>query len=283
MRSIRSMRYAPLFAIGAAGALLLASCASQPQGPMVSTPPTVSVSSFKSVSFDPKLVKYEANVLIHNNAGVELEFQRTDWAVDLFDAELFTDSFRGPKRMRANADQTVPFGFQIATSDIANQGIDLLAEASLRVTFRGEVRTAARYGLDPVPFTATVTVPLPRIPDVAYLGSEGDPLSDTWRLHFNVTNNNSFPITLSSVKTFVVLNSKRYSLVHTKGETVLQPGVASPVDLQMETTPGKALSMALNLATNRNLRFNITGQVTCNTQYGWIFIPLDLEEALYGD
>jgi len=282
MRSTRSMRYASVLALGAAGALLLASCASQPQGPMVSTPPTVSVSSFQSISFSPTLVKYEAKVLIHNKADAELEFQRVDWAVDLFDTELFTDSFSGPKRMKAGGDQTVPFGFQIATKDIANQGIDLLAEESLRVTFRGEVRTAARYGMDPVPFTATVTVPLPRMPDVSYLGSEGDPLSDAWRLHFNVTNNNSFPVTLSSVKTFVVLNAKKYSLVHTKGETVLQPGVVTPVDLQMETTPGKALSMALNLATNRNLRFNLTGQVTCKTQYGWIFIPLDLEEALYG-
>jgi len=272
-----------LFVVGAACALLAAGCASQPQGPMISTPPTVSVSSFNSVSFSPTLVKYEAKVLVHNNADAELEFQRVDWGVDLFDTELFTDSFSGPRRMRANGDQTVPFSFQIATKDIANQGIDLLSEQSLRVTFRGEVRTAARYGLDPVPFTATVTVPLPRMPDVSYLGSEGDPLSDAWRLHFSVTNNNSFPVTLSSVKTFVVLNGKKYSLVHTKGETALPAGVATPVDLQMETTPGKALSMALNLATNRNLRFNITGQVTCNTQYGWIFIPLDLEEGLYGE
>lgn len=49
-------------------------------------------------------------------------------------------------------------------SDIANQGIDLLSEESLRVTFRGNVYTAPRYGMDPVPFTATVTVPLPRMP-----------------------------------------------------------------------------------------------------------------------
>ena len=270
------------FVIGAACALLVAGCASQPQGPMVSTPPTVSVSSFQSASFSPTLVKYEAKVLIHNNADADLEFQRVDFAVDLFDNELFTDS-SSLKRMKAGGDLNVPFSFQIAVKDIQNQGIDVLAEQSLRVTLRGEVRTAVRYGMDPVPFTATVTVPLPRMPNVAYLGSEGDPLTDAWRLHFNVTNNNSFPVTLSSVKTFVVLNGKRYSLVHTHGETELQPGAATPVDLQMETTPGKALSMALNLATNRNLRFNLTGQVTCKTQYGWIFIPLDLEEALYGD
>jgi len=268
-------------AIAVSAVLLVAGCASQ--GPMVSTPPTVSVSSFQSTSFSPTLVKYEARVLVHNNAGAVLELQRIDYAVDLFDTQLFTDSSSGLKRTNPNGDQTFTFGFQIATKDIADQGIDLLSEQSLRVTFRGEVRTAARYGMDPVPFTATVTVPLPRMPDVNYLGSEGDPLTDAWRLHFNVTNNNSFPVTLSSVKTFVVLNGKKYSLVHTHGETELSSGVATPVDLQMETSPGKALSMALNLATNRSLRFNLTGMVTCNTQYGWVFIPLDLEEALYGE
>ena len=271
-----------VFVIGAACALVIAGCASQPQGPMISTPPTVSVSSFNSVSFSPTLVKYEAKVLIHNNADAELEFQRADFAVDLFDTELFTDS-SSLRRLKAGGDLTVPFNFQVATKDIANQGIDLFSEESLRVTLRGEVRTAVRYGMDPVLFTATVTVPLPRTPDVAYLGSEGDPLTDAWRLHFNVTNRSSFPITLSSVKTFVVLNGKKYSLVHTHGETELPTGVATPVDLQMETSPGKALSMALNLAANRSLRFNLTGTVTCKTQYGWIYIPLDLEEALYGE
>ena len=268
--------------LAAAGALFLAGCASEPQGPMVSTPPTVSVSAFRSVSFSPTLVKYQANVLIHNNADSDIDFQRIDWAVDLFDTELFTDSTKAPKRMHANGDQVVPFGFQVATQDIANQGIDLFSEQSLKVTLRGELFTAARYGMDPVPFTATVTVPLPRIPDVAYLGSEGDPLTDAWRLHFSVTNKSSFPITLDSVKTFVDLNGKKYSLVHTKGQTILQPGVATPVDLQMETSPGKALSMTLNIITNRDLRFNLTGQITCTTDYGSIFIPMDLEEALYG-
>ena len=222
------MKIGAYLAVAAAGALFLSGCASEPQGPMVSAPPTVSVSSFKSVSFSPTLVKYQANVLIHNNADTDIDFQKIDWAVDLFDTELFTDSTKGPKRLHANGDQVVPFGFQVATRDIANQGIDLFSEQSLKVTLRGQVFTAGRYGMDPVPFTATVSVPLPSIPDVAYVGSEGDPLTDAWRLHFSVTNRSSFPITLQSVKTFVELNGKKYSLVHTKGDMVLQPGVATP-------------------------------------------------------
>jgi len=278
-----AMRSAAALCAAAACALLVGACASQPQGPMVDVQPTVTVSSFQSTSFSPTLVKYEAKVLIHNNAPTDIEFRGVDYAVDLFDTELFTDSFSGVRKTRANGDQTVTFPFQVAVKDIVNQGIDVLSEQNITVTFRGEVYTAKRYGLDPVPFTATVSVPLPRVPDVAYLGSEGDPLTDAWRLHFSVTNTNAFPVTLSSVKTFLVLNGKRYSMVHTHGQTDLQPGVATPVDLQMETSPGKALSMALNLAANRSLHWNLTGQVTCSTQYGWVYIPLDLEEALYGD
>ena len=49
----------------------------------------------------------------------------------------------------------------------------------------------------------------------------------------------------------------------------------------MENSPGKTLSMALNLASNRDLRFNLTGTVTFKTPYGWIFIPLNVEEGLF--
>ena len=125
-----------------------------------------------------------------------------------------------------NGDQTLTYSFQIAMKDIANQGIDLLSEQSLRVTLRGEVYTAARYGMDPQPFTATSTVPMPRMPEVSYVGAEGDPLSDAWRITFNVTNTNSFPFTLTSVKTFLDLNGKKYSMLHTHGAIELKPGGA---------------------------------------------------------
>jgi LEA14-like dessication related protein len=117
------------------------------------------------------------------------------------------------------------------------------------------------------------------MPEIAFVGTEGEPLTNSWRINFNVVNPNSFPFTLTAVKTFLVLNGKKYSLLQTQGAVEMKPGDTTPVSLQMENSPGKALSMALNLASNRDLRFNITGSVTCKTPYGWIFIPLDLEEA----
>jgi LEA14-like dessication related protein len=267
-----------ILAICAAGTALIIGCASQ--GPIVSVQPTVTVSSFESISFSPTLAKYVAKILIHNNAGQDIDFQRTDYAVDLFDTQLFTDSFDGMKRTKANGDQTVTFPFQVAMEDIANQGIDLLSEQGLRVTFRGNVYTAARYGMDPVPFTGTVTVPIPQMPEVTYVGTEGEALSDAWRVNFTIRNPNKFPFTLASVRTTLILNGKKYSLLHTHGATEVKPGETAPVALRMETSPEKALSMALNLATNRDLRFNITGMVTCTTPYGLVLIPLNLDEGL---
>jgi hypothetical protein len=272
------MKIAAFLLCCAGGAALIVGCASQETA--VTTPPTVTVSSFVSISFTPTVARYEAKILIHNNAGAGLDFQRVDYAVDLFDTQLFTDSFSGLKRTSGNGDQTVTFPLQIAMADIAKQGIDLLAEESLRVTFRGNVYTAVRYGMDPVPFTATATVPLPKIPELSYVGTEGAPLSDAWRVNFSVMNTNSFPFTLTSVKTFLVLNGKRYSLLHTRGAIDMQPGEAAAVVLQMENSPGKSLSMALNLATNQAMKFNITGEVTFKTPYGWIFIPVNLEDTL---
>jgi LEA14-like dessication related protein len=131
-----------------------------------------------------------------------------------------------------------------------------------------------------VPFTQTITIPIPKMPDVTYVGSEGEPFSSAFRLNFQVTNPNSFPFTLTSVKTFLEISGKKYSLLHTRKSTDFQPGETQPVVLQMENSPGKTLIMALNLAADPHPTFNITGTVTFSTPYGWIFIPLSLEETL---
>ncbi|MGA2761877.1 MAG: LEA type 2 family protein [Spirochaetia bacterium] len=266
------------FALFGGLAALLMGCASQ--APMVTTQPTVSVSNFTSVSFTPQRIEFDAKILIQNNAPVDLDVQKVDFAVDMYDQALFTDSFNRLKRTSANGTQTVAFPFHIAMNDVAAQAPDLLAEGVLRVTFRGQVFTAARYGLDPVPFSQTLEIPVPRLPAITYVGSEGEPFSDAFRLNFQVTNTNTFPLTLTSVKTFLVINGSKYSLLHTQKSVDVQPGETQPIALQMESSPGKTLRMALNLAQHPNPTFDITGTVTFNTPYGWIFIPVSLEEIL---
>jgi len=257
------------FAFLAGLAAVLIGCASQP---LVTIQPTVSVSDFKSVSFSPQRIEFDARLLVQNSMPADLELQKIDWAVDLYDQELFTDSLNGLRSTNANGSQTFSLPFHIAMKDVA--------EEKLKLTFRGQVFPAARYGMNPVPFTQTIEVPVPKPPEVAYAGSEGEPFSEAFRLNFQVTNTNAFPITLMTVRTFLVINDQNYTLLHTLGSVDMKPQETRPVALQMQNFPGKALSMALNLAEHPNPTFYIMGTVTFKTPYGLVYVPLSLEEIL---
>ncbi len=273
-------RAVPLLAACAAIFSLVIGCASQ--GPVVPEPPEVSVSQFRSISFTPDLVKFQAKVLIRNPMSIPMDFEKTDYAVDLFDGELFSDSFAGMLRTKGGGTQTVTFPFQISMDDIKKKGLDVLAEEGLRVTFRGSVYTAASLGFDPVPFSSTITIPLPKIPIVTLAGWYGTPFTDLFRVRLQVTNPNSFAFTVDSIDSFLLLNDTKYSLLRTDTPTEIPAGGWGTIVLQMKTTPSKALSLALNLAQSGESGpvLDITGSVTLATPYGWVYVPVSLKEAL---
>jgi LEA14-like dessication related protein len=258
---------------------LLAGCASQ-QGPVEGKAPTVSVSELTSLSFTPKLIKFRAKIVVSNTMAGHLDLRKVDYAVDLYDEQLFVDSFDGVKPIDADGTETVTFPFQIAMADLMAQAPDLLAEGSLRVRFRGQLFVAAKYDIDPVPFDQSLTIPIPRIPDVVYTGSQGEPFSSSFRLGFRLTNTNTFPLTLTEAKTFLEINGNRYSLLRTRDSVEAAPGETVTVTLRMENAPGKALGMALDLIQHPNPEFDITGSITFDTPYGWVFIPVSLRETL---
>jgi hypothetical protein len=231
---------------GAALILALAGCASQ--GPVGRDPPAVRVSDLRSVSFTPDLVKFQAKVLIENRNSPDMDFEKIDYAVDMFDKPLFSDTFNGMKRTRRGGSQTVTFPFQISMDDIRKQGLAVLSEILLRVAFHSQVFTAASLGFDPVPFEATVTIPVPQIPVVRLLGTAGAPFSNAFRIRLGVTNPNSFPFTVDSIDSYLVLNDTKYSLLRMDRPTEIAAGGAGSIVLQMKTTPTKVLSLALNLA-----------------------------------
>jgi hypothetical protein len=268
-------------AVGCAAlALVLAGCASQ--RPVVPKPPTVKVSQLRSLSFTPDLVKFQAKVLIENIGNAPLNFERTDYTVDLFDKELFSDTFADMLKTKGGGTQTVTFPFQISMEDIKKQGLDILAEESLRVAFHGQVVCDASYGFDPIPFDATLTIPLPKIPMVTFLGADGAPFTETFRIRLGVGNPNNFPFTVDSIDSYLVLNDTRYSLLRTDRATEIPAGGSGLIVLQMKTTPGKALSMALNLAQSGDAgpELDMTGSVTLATPYGWVYVPVSLKQAL---
>ena len=272
---IRTFSFLPA---GIALALVLAGCVSE--RPVVSTPPTVRVAELQSLSFTPDLVKLQAKILIHNVMTVALDFDRVDYAVDLFDKELFKDSFNGMKRTNGGGNQTVTFPFQIAMADIARQVADVVSEESVRVTFRGEVYPVARTGFDAIPFTDTIVIPIPKVPIVALAGIQGVPLTDSFIMTFSVKNTNTFAFSLDTVQTFLELNQSRYSLLHSEQSTEMQPGETGTVTLHMENTKEKALGMALGLAQSADRKFAVTGTIRCRTPYGWFIFPMRLEGSL---
>ena len=260
----------------AAAALLLAGCASQ--GPAVMEPPEVRVSWFNSTVIRPERVEFQAKILIENRGTAPLDFQRVDYAVDLLGTELFTDSFDQLKRTAGRKQQTVTFPFQIVMKDILDQSVGILAEGGVRVTFRGTLYPAAATGFSPAPFQETILIPLPKIPQVSFAGAEGVPFSELFRVRLRVNNTNSFPLTVGSIDSYLQINQQRYTLLHTEQAVELPAGGSGTVTLQMEQTPGKTLSMALSTLQSPNPKFSVGGTIQCRSPYGWIIIPVLLED-----
>jgi LEA14-like dessication related protein len=259
----------------AAALAAAAGCATTSEA--VSRPPDVEVSELRSTSITPDLVKFQSRILIDNRSSSSLDFERVDYAVDLFDRELFNDAFSDMKRTKGRGHETVTFHFQIAMKDILDQAPALLAEGSMRVTFRGTVYPEASSGYEAQPFSRTVVIPIPRIPEVALTGTEGLPLSDGFRVRLRVHNTNSFPITISSVESYLDVNQVRYRLVHSEEATELGPDSSGNLFLRMENTKGKTLSLLLNTLQSPSPKFTLGGTITCSTPYGWVIIPVALQ------
>jgi LEA14-like dessication related protein len=260
--------------------LVLAACASR--GPVVPQPPDVSVSRFNSYSISPQLVKFESQIVIRNRMPLDLDFERVDYTVDLFDLELFSDTFSGLKRTKGNGSQTVTFPFQIAMEDILKMAPELLVEGSLRVTFRGVVYPAGGFGFGPLPFGETIQLPIPRIPEVALQGVQvlSLALSRQVKVSLLVRNTNSFPISIEQVDSYLQINADAYRLLHTEQSTPIPAGSARTVVLEMESSPGKSLAMVFSLLQSPDAaRFSVSGSLECGSPFGWIYIPLKLEKT----
>ncbi len=253
--------------------LLFAGCASR--GPVVPQAPSVQVTQFDSLLFTPDVIKFQAKLVINNRMNAGLNIQKVDYGVDVNDKQIFTESFAQLKPIRGNGQETVTFPFQIAVKDIANNAIDLLAQDALNVSFRGQVYPAGDFGFGPIPFRMTKSIPLPKIPDVTIEGTEGSPLR-TFTVFLKIKNTNAFPLNMKSINSYLELNGTKYTLLRTQESTEIKPGSAETIVLKMENSTGKTLSLALNIAQSSTPQFSIGGDISCQTPYGLIFVPLKL-------
>ncbi len=264
---------APFLALAAL--IVIAGCTSQAS--TVNEPPTVKVTRLASTVFSPTLVKFEAQIEISNRSSSSLSFERVDYGVDLQDKQLFSDTFADMKRTKGGGYQTVTFPFQIAMKDIVDQSIGILAEGSMRVAFRGTVFPASDSGWGPMKFRDEVTIPLPRIPEVALANVDGTPFSDVFRVRVWVRNTNAFPVTINTVNTYLEINQQRYTMLHSEDSTRIAANATGTVTLRMENRPGKTLSMALSALSGPGLRFEVGGTIECKSPYGWIVIPVAVQ------
>jgi len=252
---------------------LLVGCVTR--GPVIPQVPSVEVTQLDSLLITPEVIKFQAILAINNRMSAELNIQKVDYGADVNGKQIFTESFAQLKPIMGNGQETVTFPFQIAVKDIANRAIDLLAEEALNVSFWGQVYPAGDFGFGPIPFRMTKSIPLPKIPDVTIERTEGSPL-ETFTVYLKIKNTNAFPLNVKSINSYLELNGTKYSLLRTAGSTEIKPGSAETIALKMELTTGKALSMALNIAQSSSLQFNIGGEISCQTPYGLVYVPLKL-------
>ena len=251
--------------------LMAGACSSAPVIPIA---PTVEVSQFAPMLITPDAISFQAKVVINNQMRGDLNIAKVDWKADLHDNPVVNDSFNRLKPMRARGQQTVTLPFKISMKDIMSQAVDVLAEEAIRVNFRGSVHP---IGFDPVPFEASRTIPLPKIPTVSIKGVDGTPLQGVFTVFLGVTNNNDFSMTLQSVDSFLKINSKKYRLLRSENVSRIGPGQTGTVALTMKQSRGKGLSMAWNVIQSRGVpSFEIGGSFNCQTPHGLIQVPLKL-------
>ena len=251
--------------------LVVSACSSAPVIPIA---PSVKVSELESVLITPDFIRYRAKVVINNQMRGKLNVAKVDYEVDLHDNSIVNESFDRLKPMRARGQQTVTLPFEIPMKDIMNQAVDVLAEEAVRVNFRGAVHPV---GFDPVPFEATRTIPLPKIPTVSIAGVDGTPLEGEFTVFLGVKNNNDFNMTLQSVDSFLTLNGKKYKLLGSEKVSRMAPGQTGKVALTMRQTMGKGISMAWNVIKSKgSTNFEIGGSFSCQTPHGLIQVPLKL-------
>lgn len=254
---------------------LAGGCATR--GPVVPVAPSAQVAQLDSLLFTPDVIKFQAVLLIDNLMDEKLHIQKIDWGADVNGRPVFTESFTRLKTVSGNGRETVTFPFQIAMKDIETRSAGVSTGETITVSFRGLVQPADS-GFGPVPFRMAKSIPLPKAPAFSLEGTEGSPLK-VFTVFLKVKNANAFPLTITSMKSYLELNGTRYDLLKTERSTELKPGASETIALKMEQTLGKKLGIALALALSSSLEFNLGGDINCETPYGGLSLPLKLHSA----
>lgn len=268
------MRKLPgLMLVCAAAVALIAGCA---RGPSVPVPPSVRVSQFGSTLFTPRYVRFVGKVFITNNMRQPIDFAKVDYGMSLFEKSIESGSFAGMKRIGRNGTETVTLPMRISMKKILAQHIAILANGKMRFSFHGSVYPSPSSGFSPIPFSASIEIPLPNIPTVTFVSTSGIPLTRSFRVQIGVDNTNRFPLQIDRVDTYLDLNGQRYTMLRTNHESEIGAGQIGTLALSMHASKTAALSMALNALENNAVHFKVGGSVTAETPFGEVFIPVQI-------
>jgi LEA14-like dessication related protein len=256
-------------------ALGVSACSSTPpapEGPDVPTPPCVEV-HFDSTVIAPDCLQFVGKVHMTNSMRAPLQVERVDYAAELHDKPLRTDSYAELQPIPGRGWQTVTLPIRVSRAELGDQLEDVLAEEAVRVTLRG---TVYPIGFDPIPFCSTKVVPIPHIPIVSFDGASGRLMDGQFTVRLCVHNTNTFPLTFESVESFLSLNGKRYDLLRSECFDQIAPGATGRIALTMNQTRGKSLSVLVNIAKHAAVNFVVGGTIECRTPHGLFRVPLDV-------
>jgi len=262
-----SSRLAVLAALAAAG------CA---HGPIVPVAPDVEVTELASKELNPSEIAFESQVTIFNRMDADLDVDRIEYSVDLFDKPLFSDTFTQLKTTDGLDKQWVTFPWRVAMKDIQAQSPQVLAEGQVRVRFRG---TVYPRGFAPIPFESETAVPIPKPPLITWAGASGVPGIGVFTLNIGVQNPNGFPLNLYKLDAYVELNGSRYKLTRTEESGDIPPGGFGTVGLRFSAArvARNLLGMAINAAVNQSAHVAVGGSIRASTPYGDMVLPLRLD------
>lgn len=238
--------------------------------------PTLRFIGFNSVSIQPEGVQFEVKLGIKNNMPISLPLNRIEYQFDLNQKRLVTGTFNQFAALQGFSEQEVTFPFQLAWKDLVAQATSGSTSGQVyKVGFNGSLFVSESMALPAIPFSIEKTLPVPKLPKVGFVGTEGSPLGERFALNFKIKNENSFPIWMEGADTSLQLNQKNYELVQSGSAPRFEPGETQTLSLAMTNTLGKGIDMLANALLSGKMDFKASGKVRFGTPYGTLVLPVN--------
>jgi len=255
---------------------LLGGCATLSKEPVA---PEISFINFKSIEITPEGVQFQVKMLVKNLMAVKLPVDKLDYSFDLDNKPFLTGSYDQFNKLNLNPGQgrEVVLPFLLSWENLAKHAI--VREDTGKwyfVSFRGTVYLGGGFPFDSVPFKIEKWIPVPQIPQISFAGTDGNPFGGLFKVNLNISNLNSFPLTVKEVKTILVMNKANYDLIGNDSRMEWNGAETKTLTLTMNNDAGKGISMLGNVFANRGqVDLQIKGKIIFETEFGDWTVPFE--------